>query len=105
MNEEAQKSLSNLISLSYGNDKYQICIKDFLLSWWDEATFGIFDMHRLSCLDDEKRKDVSNVFSYLCLTGFIYPSQRTPYFEKLERLVNWEWENREELRTGERIYG
>ncbi|MBS1051138.1 hypothetical protein [Gluconobacter japonicus] len=101
MNEETRKSLSNLISIAHGQDKHQVCIRDFLLSWWNESTFGIFDMHRLSCLDDGKRKDVANVFSYLCEIGFTYPSQRTPYFDRLERLANREWEKMEELRVGD----
>lgn len=101
MNEETRKSLSNLISIAHGQDKHQVCIRDFLLSWWNESTFGIFDMHRLSCLDAEKMNDVKNVTLYMFNSCFTYPSQSTPYFDKLEQLASWEWENREELKTGE----
>lgn len=100
MDEETRKSLSNLISLAHGNDKYQVCIRDFLLSWWNEKTFGIFDMHRLSCLDDEKMNDVKNVTLYMFNSYFTYPSSNTPFFNELEELANREWENREELRIG-----
>ncbi|MFT8421619.1 MAG: hypothetical protein ABF665_08890 [Gluconacetobacter sp.] len=102
MNEETRKSLSNLISVAHGEARFQICIRDFLLSWWNESTFGIFNMHRLSCLDDKNMKDVSNVFSYLCQIGFTYPSQSTPYFDRLQRLANREWEEKHKNEDAEK---
>ncbi|MDR6183257.1 DUF7673 family protein [Asaia bogorensis] len=90
-------AFNHLLKMARGTSRGEMIARDFLLWWWNEDLFGVFDFHRLVHLDGKSFKAVMDLSREIFSSPTTYPSLGSEAYGALRELVGWELERRNRL--------
>lgn len=88
------EAFNHLLKMARGNSRGENIARDFLLWWWNEEVFGVFDFHRLVHLDGKTFKAIFDLSREIFLWPTTYPSVDGDFYSGLQELALWELERR-----------
>lgn len=92
-------AFNHLLNMARGTSRGEIIARDFLLWWWNEHLFGVFDFHRLVYLDGKTFKAICDLSQDIFTSGTTYPLVDSEFYRRLQELVNWELDRQNRLKS------
>jgi len=88
------EAFNHLLKMARGTSRGENIARDFLLWWWNEEIFGVFDFHRLVHVEGKTFKAIVDLSRAIFRGPTTYPSEDGEFYSSLRELALWELERR-----------